>query len=138
MNIYLDIDGVLLANDKFVANYAEEFLKYITDNHTVYWLTTHVHGDTKWVKEYLGQFFSTEAMQCVESIKVTENDWDIAKTEAIDFTKPFIWIDDDCYPEEYDELIRHGVFTSWVKIDLAKDLDQLETLINNFPEPISP
>lgn len=26
-NIYLDIDGVILANDKKAANYADEFLK---------------------------------------------------------------------------------------------------------------
>jgi len=30
MNIYLDIDGVLLANDKVAANGAKEFLKFVT------------------------------------------------------------------------------------------------------------
>lgn len=136
-NVYLDIDGVLLANDKYVANYSKEFLKYITDNHYVYWLTTHVHGNTEWVYEYLSRFFDSDAIESIKKIKVTDKDWDIAKTEAIDFTKPFIWIDDDCYPEEYDELIRHGVFTNWVEIDLAKDNEQLKGLVHDFPKPIT-
>ncbi|OGM16531.1 hypothetical protein A2V56_00600 [Candidatus Woesebacteria bacterium RBG_19FT_COMBO_42_9] len=45
MNIYLDIDGVILANDKQAALYAKEFLKYVTDNYPTYWLTTHCKGD---------------------------------------------------------------------------------------------
>lgn len=44
MNIYLDIDGVILANDKQPALHAKEFLKYITDNYPTYWLTTHCKG----------------------------------------------------------------------------------------------
>lgn len=137
-NVYLDIDGVLLANDKYIANFSKEFLKYITDNHHVYWLTTHVHGNTEWVYEYLSRFFDADAMESIKKINVTDKDWDVAKTEAIDFTQPFLWIDDDCYPEEHDDLINCGVLDNWVKIDLAKDVDQLETLLNNFPEPITP
>ena len=51
MNIYLDFDGVILANDLQPANNANEFLKYITD-------------------------------------------WNISKTEAIDFKTPFLWFED--------------------------------------------
>ena len=29
MNVYLDIDGVLLANEKSAANYADEFLQAV-------------------------------------------------------------------------------------------------------------
>ena len=47
MNVYLDIDGVLLANDNSLANYAQEFLSYVLTqfSDTTYWLTTHCQGD---------------------------------------------------------------------------------------------
>ena len=38
MNIYLDIDGVLLVNDNNLANHAHEFLEYITSRYPTYWL----------------------------------------------------------------------------------------------------
>lgn len=46
-NIYLDIDGVLLANDKYPANHVHEFLEYVLTKYpdTTYWLTTHCQGD---------------------------------------------------------------------------------------------
>ena len=42
MNVYLDIDGVLLANEKSAANYADEFLKAVLAAYpdSTYWLTT--------------------------------------------------------------------------------------------------
>ena len=42
MNIYLDIDGVLLANENNAAPYADEFLQHILTKYpdSTYWLTT--------------------------------------------------------------------------------------------------
>ena len=42
MNVYLDIDGVLLANEKSAANYADEFLQAVLAAYpdSTYWLTT--------------------------------------------------------------------------------------------------
>lgn len=45
MNIYLDIDGVILANDLHKSNYADEFIKHLVNKYPVYWLTTHCKGD---------------------------------------------------------------------------------------------
>jgi hypothetical protein len=137
-DIYLDIDGVLLANDKEPAKYAEEFLTYITNNYTVYWLTTHVHGDNDWVIEFLGRFLSPIAMQTVAKIQVTPKDWETAKTEAVDFSRQFLWIDDDLYEDERSSLIAHGVLDNWVEVDLAKDENRLLDLINNLPKPVTP
>jgi hypothetical protein len=39
MNIYLDIDGVILANDKAPALHVDEFVERIVSNFLVYWLT---------------------------------------------------------------------------------------------------
>ena len=42
MNVYLDIDGVLLANEKSATNYADEFLQAVLAAYpdSTYWLTT--------------------------------------------------------------------------------------------------
>lgn len=47
MNIYLDIDEVLIANEMYSATHANEFLKYILTKYpnSTYWLTTHRQGD---------------------------------------------------------------------------------------------
>lgn len=47
MNIYLDIDEVLIANKMYSATHANEFLKYILTKYpnSTYWLTTHRQGD---------------------------------------------------------------------------------------------
>lgn len=53
-SLYLDIDGVLLANEESLAIGAAEFVKYAADNFDVYWLTTHcMDGTTDHAIEYL-------------------------------------------------------------------------------------
>ena len=58
-NIYLDIDGVLIANEMNPANYANEFIEYVLINYpeSTYWLTTHCQGDIKDVLKHIGHLF---------------------------------------------------------------------------------
>jgi hypothetical protein len=90
MNIYLDIDGVLLANDKNLAPHAKEFLSYVLEHYpdTTYWLTTHCQGDANTPIEHVGHLFDLETIELMRMIKPTK--WDVAKTDGIDFTKPFL------------------------------------------------
>jgi len=83
MNIYLDIDGVILANDKQIANYSQEFIKHLVDNHNVYWLTTHCRGNALSTCELLQNFFDKKTMESINKILPTY--WEINKTEAIVF-----------------------------------------------------
>lgn len=54
--LYIDIDGVLLANEHHLAEDAAEFIKYIADNFEVYWLTTHCQlGDAMWAVTYVAR-----------------------------------------------------------------------------------
>ncbi len=94
MDIYVDIDGVLLANENNLANYAEEFIEYLVNNYTVYWLTTHcMDNDASLAVQNVGRFCKPEIVELLHKIKPTS--WKVAKTEAIDFSQPFLWIDDD-------------------------------------------
>ncbi|HWZ65951.1 MAG TPA: hypothetical protein VNX65_04150 [Patescibacteria group bacterium] len=129
MNIYLDIDGVLLANELTAAPHAEEFLTYILDNYpdTTHWLTTHCWKGINRTSDALAPAFSKEILDRIKVIKPT--DWNESKTDAIDFTKPFLWFDDDLYPEERATLEKNNALKSWVEVDLGRDPDVLRGFI---------
>ncbi len=129
MNIYLDIDGVILANDKQPALHADEFIKHIVENHDVYWLTTHCRNPGDDPIPMLSRFFDDPTVACLKQIEPSY--WDILKTEAVDFSRPFLWIDDDCLEAERTVLEQHNVFDSWIEVNLAKDPHQLRTLLLN-------
>jgi hypothetical protein len=129
MKIYLDIDGVLLANDKALANHAEEFIKRVVSKYPTYWLTTHaMDEDTSLAVRNVGQFCSPETVELLKKIKPAP--WSVAKTEAIDFGEPFLWLDDDLYEDEREELIKHNALDSWVEVDLMKDENHLAKLMS--------
>ena len=137
-NIYLDIDGVLLANDLQPTNHANEFLKFVLSKFTdsTYWLTTHCQGDANVPLKRIGHLFSEDVADMMKKIKPTK--WGIAKTEAIDFSKPFLWFDDDLFYKEEQDLIKHKALDNWIKVDLVKDPDNLARFIRSFPLPIQP
>lgn len=124
MNIYLDIDGVILANESNLSEGADEFIKYVAENFTVYWLTTHcMHGDGAWAVEYVNRASKEDLKPYLEKFIPTK--WSLMKTEAIDFTKPFIWFDDDCYSGERLELHKNKAMNSWYEVNLSKYPEQL-------------
>jgi len=128
MNIYLDIDGVIMTNDNQPALHAKEFVKYLTDNYHVYWLTTHCKGDSNYTLHHLSQCFDTEELTILAKIKST--DWSESKTEAINFKTPFLWFDDYLFDFEKDALIKHNALKNWIEIDLSKNPHQLLNFIN--------
>ncbi len=122
--LYLDIDGVLLANESNLAEGAADFIRYAADNFEVYWLTTHcMHGDPEWAVEYVHRASDEDLSPWLKKFKPTT--WSLAKTDAIDMTKPFLWYDDDCLYGERKALEDAGVPDSWVKVDLYKKQDQM-------------
>lgn len=135
MNIFLDIDGVILANDKNGAKYVHEFLQHITSKYpdNTYWLTTHVHGNAETAVERLKLVLEPRTIDLLHNIKAT--DWDIAKTEAIDFSQPFLWFDDDLYPDEREDLVKHNALSSWIEVDLAKNENHLKVLSDKWLLP---
>lgn len=133
-NIYLDIDGVLLANDLHAANHVHEFLDFVTNNYSTYWLTTHCKGDAEYTVRHLARILPPETIALLSSIQPT--DWSLAKTEAIDFSKPFLWFDDDLFDFEREALIQHDALDNWIEVDLAKNENMLKIFIDDFPIPI--
>ncbi|MCC7289398.1 hypothetical protein IT414_03350 [bacterium] len=133
-NVYLDIDGVLLANDKQPALHVHEFLDYVTSNYPTYWLTTHCKGDTEHTLWVLGQVLQAETLELCKRIRPTN--WGRDKTDGIDFTKPFLWFDDDLFESERRVLEEHGVLDNHIRVDLGKNEHQLADYLASFPVPI--
>ena len=135
INIYLDIDGVLLANDWNAANHANEFLRFVLDKFpdSTYWLTTHCQGNPNTPIEHVGHLFEPDVVELMKMIKPTT--WDLAKTRAINYDEPFLWFDDDLFFEEKEMLTSRGVLDNWIGVDLRKDPDQLQKFITSFPIP---
>lgn len=129
MNIYLDIDGVLLANESHAAEYADEFLQTVLREYpeTTYWLTTHNWKGENRAKEVLAPYLQPETVTLLDKIKPTF--WNEMKTEGIDFTQKFLWLDDDLWDDELKELEKHDATDNFIMIDLNKDPDQLKTIL---------
>ena len=134
MNIYLDIDGVLISDN--IETYGQptphvlDFLKYVTGKHDCYWLTTHCMNGENHVKEFLEKKLPPEAMQYVLLIKPL--DWKEWKTEAIDFSKDFRWIDDDVYEPEQAMLNQHNCKNKLIKINLGENPKQLKDILEQL------
>jgi hypothetical protein len=80
-NVYLDIDGVLLANDLNPALHVHDFLVKVKENaNDVYWLTTHCKGDATTAYKRLELVLEPNTMDLLTDVKAT--DWDAAKTDA--------------------------------------------------------
>ena len=117
MKLYLDIDGVLLtAKNTQPAEYASEFIDYIVKHFDCYWLTTHCKGDTSNVLQYLSKYFSSTTIDIVRCIKPTN--WNTLKTEAIDMSEQFVWLDDRPFLAEIEILKIHSCENKLIIVDL--------------------
>jgi hypothetical protein len=124
MNIYLDIDGVLLANEENLSLGVADFIKYAADHFEVYWLTTHcMDGNTTHAIDYVQRVANENLRPWLEKFKPLT--WSLKKTDAIDFSKPFLWFDDDCYIGEKMDLQEYDVLDSWIEVNLVKHPDQM-------------
>ncbi len=132
MNIYIDIDGVLLANEIHTAPGANKFLRALLTKHpdSTYWLTTHCwRGENRCI-ELLSPFLQPETAALLPKIKPTE--WGELKTDAIDFNQPFLWFDDDLLPDEAKVLRQHNALGNYVPVDLQSQATQLLELTRRF------
>jgi hypothetical protein len=130
LKVYIDIDGVLLRNGKNGPELIPRFcrvIRYLRANFDCYWLTTHVrHGSgSAGARAKLAPFLKKARInaEILDGIKPTE--WETLKTEAIDFGRPFIWLDDDPLPTERRILQEKGCSDSLVDIDWHKRATRL-------------
>jgi hypothetical protein len=134
INLYLDIDGVLLGKNgngeiALIPN-IEEFLEYTRNNFQCNWLTTHCRdGKLDGIHKHLRPFFRDHDISVLDHMKPLK--WNTLKTEAIDFDTPFIWIDDAPLEYEIEILKKMGCLQNWLQVDTHKNyydltIDRLE------------
>lgn len=133
--IYLDIDGVLLTTkQKKVAEHSVEFINFLIDNFECYWLTTHCKGGNSTVIKYLSMYFDKQTLHKIASIKSTN--WTTLKTEGIDFTSDFYWIDDCPFNSEIKILEKNRCSDKLIVANLNNidELNRITNILKNAPE----
>ncbi len=132
INIYLDIDGVILGTASPQTD-IEAWLNYMLDNFkNIYWLTTHCRGGENQTEFWLNGKLSTELIRRI-SQRIQVTDWGVLKTDAIDFTKPFIWFDDNLMLSERQVLEEHSCLSSHFAMD-PKDPDMADKALKLLEE----
>jgi hypothetical protein len=134
-NLYLDIDGVILDKRGCPAYGLEGFLRFAIVHFSCFWLTTHCSGNAKLTLSYLTSKVPKEALELMSGIRPTA--WSLWKTEAIDFTKPFYWLDDYAFDGERKVLREHRCESSLILINLETNPKQLEALCKQLKETFS-
>jgi hypothetical protein len=128
--LYLDIDGVLLtARHTQAALGVDAFVAFVTQHFACRWLTTHCKGDSAPALRYLARFLEPATLEMLRQVQPTT--WDTLKTEAIDVTANFYWLDDSPFQSEIAYLQARGVADRLVVVNLNRP-DELETILNNL------
>lgn len=133
--LYLDIDGVLLGKSKpddteiILANHAKEFLEFCLKHYKCYWLTTHCkEGDVSSVINMLKGYSDTSVIKLIKSVNPTS--WKTFKTEAIDFSSDFYWVDNQPLWSETELLKKNNVLDRLILADTRKEPDALKRVMS--------
>ncbi|MBX7225715.1 MAG: hypothetical protein K1X55_06775 [Chitinophagales bacterium] len=133
MNLYLDIDGVLLTTKNTrIPPCSSEFISFIVEHFDCFWLTTHCKGDSNVAIKYLSQYYDVFLLEKLSRIRSTN--WDMLKTEAIDFANEFIWLEDCPMNAEKSVLKEKGKLESLLIVDLSNvnELNRLVLHLKNY------
>jgi len=130
MNLFIDIDGVLLGkspenNKPALANYAKDLLEYSLDNFDCYWLTTHCKGSAETAVDYLRAYADAEFLSLAEKINPTN--FKTFKVEAL--FGDFYWIDDQPTAFEFQYLDEQGLLDRWLQVNTRRDMNELASII---------
>ena len=131
MNLYLDIDGVLITKQgSQEANHLFEFLRFAVDKYDCYWLTSHCKGNASTALEYIEDKISKKSFKLLKNLRPTT--FELWKTEGINFGENFIWLDDYVFDGEKEMLEKNGALQKLILIDLKTNPNQLSDLIKTF------
>jgi hypothetical protein len=129
--IYLDVDGVLLRRSRVsrsgfeLSPYAEEFLAHLVASHNVFWLTTRCRAgmpnDVARAFRHAMQVASLPPKLAKLINAVEPAEWNSCKTEGIDLTANFFWIDDKPTPRALAVLAQHGCEHRWIEARVDHD-----------------
>ena len=101
----MDIDGVIVGTSSPQSDVID-LLHWVIKHHSgsTYWLTTHCQRGANRCIEYLRRHFFPDDLLKEMDVVFKPTDWDVLKTEAIDFSQDFIWLDDSPLQSEMSVL----------------------------------
>jgi hypothetical protein len=129
--IYLDVDGVLLRRSCVsrggfeLSPGAEAFLAYLVESFDVCWLTTRCkHGLPNDITRAFRHAMQVTDLppkltELINLVKPTQ--WNACKTEGIDLSTDFYWIDDNPTREALQVLAQHGCEHRWIEARVDHD-----------------
>lgn len=125
--VYLDIDGTILNKDGSPAIGSMELIQFCVENFETYWLTTHCKGDASITMRHVKRYFPENFHTHLEKIQATN--WGALKTDALDFSKEFIWFDDYLMQSELKVLEDHNAENKHIMVNLEENPRQLEEML---------
>lgn len=125
MNIYLDINGTLTHGNGGLAFGADEFLQFIAKHwpDNTYWLSTYTWRGKNRAHEMIGPLIKPKTRAAIKHFQAAN--WIDLKTDGIDFSTPFLWFDDNLFPDERLILRHHDALACHRMIDLGSHPNQL-------------
>lgn len=127
MTLYLDVDGVILGRnsngDSVLIPNIEKIFHYCNKYFKCCWLSTHGRHSTEDVLDYLWPYSRDINFSIFKKIEAVR--WNTLKTEAIDFSGPFIWIDDHPLDAEIKILKNNRCFKNWLHVDTYQNIMDL-------------
>ena len=131
MNLFIDIDGVLLGKSPItqqpiLASHATKFLEFCLSNFDCYWLTTHCkEGINDGVINYLTPYADPKFLSL--ALQVIPTSFTTFKTEAL--FGDFLWIDDQPTAYEILYLDEKNLLNRWIQVNTRKNIDELALII---------
>jgi hypothetical protein len=134
MNVYLDVVGTMLHTNQYgqyVTALGLEELLVALRPYSTFWLTTYcVDGNPiraqEIMKSVLPASFHNDIMRIQPTI------WSSLKTDAIDWTQPFLWLDDMIGPRERARFAHALPQQQFIEINLLKNPHQLHDIATNL------
>jgi len=132
MNLYLDIDGVILGTNPptsqgvVLARHAADFLAFAVERFDCFWLSTHCKGDVQPVIEYLRPHVAEGMVPLLRHVGPTS--FDVLKTEAL--RGDFYWIDDSPLQAELAWLATRGMLDRWICVNTRQRPEDLLSAMN--------
>ncbi|MCQ2570742.1 MAG: hypothetical protein MJ154_00625 [Candidatus Saccharibacteria bacterium] len=114
MDIYLDIYGTLIANNSPKAD-KEALLTFILDNFAgnIYWLTS--YSEQRIPEVLAGEYEGDLLARLQNEIQYCQSG--IYKSDSIDFSRPFVWLDDNQSEADYYALKTHNALDNFIHMN---------------------